>query len=303
MASVMLSAIFFLSVFFTSGVFAENIQQEESTNQDQKVSTEIDADENERIEEKQVPKEDTTKDLPKEDRETAVSTDNVTARDVKASTIESRGVVETIADLENAVNNATGDVEVVLGDTIPTELVSTINFNINHNFNVVIKGNDAVTLKTLKAPNIENARHLKVNTTGSGTVTFKDLKLVGFNTVSGVDVTQGTTAGGIEINGSSTNPYNLFVDNCIIEGVTSSGAIGIGYNGNKVTITNSSFIGNVAVTSGAVINVDGPQINLEIEGCTFIGNKGTWPGYKGGAILLKGNDRDVNIKNSMFLYE
>ncbi|WP_162473995.1 hypothetical protein [endosymbiont 'TC1' of Trimyema compressum] len=165
---------------------------------------------------------------------------------------------------------------------------------------LLVRGNDDVNLKTLKAPNIENARHFKVYTTGSGTVTFKALKLVGFNTISGTDVTRGTTAGDIEISGVQANPYNLFVDNCIIEGVTSGGAIGIGYNGNKVTISNSSFIGNIAVTSGAVINVDGPKINLLIDGCIFIGNKGSWPGYKGGTILLKGNDRDVVIKNSMF---
>ena len=49
-----LSAIFFLSVIFTSEVFAENLQQKESLNQNQPVSPEVDAKENEKIEEKQI---------------------------------------------------------------------------------------------------------------------------------------------------------------------------------------------------------------------------------------------------------
>ncbi|WP_162473996.1 hypothetical protein [endosymbiont 'TC1' of Trimyema compressum] len=41
-------------------------------------------------------------------------------------------------DLEAAVNNATSDVEVVLGDNFPENLINTANFNISHNFNVVV---------------------------------------------------------------------------------------------------------------------------------------------------------------------
>ena len=56
---------------------------------------------------------------------------------------------------------------------------------------MVVRGNNDVNLKPLKAPNIENAHQFKVYTTGSGTVTFKPLKLVGFNTISGTRCAQG----------------------------------------------------------------------------------------------------------------
>lgn len=129
------------------------------------------------------------------------------------------------------------------------------------------------------------------------------------------NMTLGTGTGGIKVNAGSGQ---VTIEQVTFDGLSSS-AVSLGSQrvvikdsqflngtsnaisgeGNSVAIEGSLFKDNVAAFGGAILGASNTTYN--ITNCSFVGNRGTWPGYNGGAIGADGRINIVmNISNSYF---
>ncbi|MBV7389133.1 MucBP domain-containing protein [Enterococcus alishanensis] len=206
--------------------------------------------------------------------------------------------VNTIADLENAVNQASSNQTITLGDTFPTEIDQTIKLK-ETAYQTVIDGGG----KTLQAA---VGKSVQIFSYGAGTgdtnseLTLQNLKLAGNGTT---DKSKGIDAGGYT--------GTLILDNLSISHFNGGGHGGAMYIASNTAIKNSNFSDNVnyngGYSGGAIGTADGFSKKLSIMNTRFNNNSttdvtGPVVGGEGGAIHFHqpAATAVIELKNNYF---
>lgn len=226
--------------------------------------------------------EDASEEVPPEDEAPA-------ARSEDPAVLAAEAGVNDIGDLQAAIDAATEDTVITLGDGFPLTLPSTVNLTSNSDFAITIDGAG----KTLLPP--ASGRHFKVTVNGAGSFTMRNMVL----TSASGDTSE---HGGLALTQQGTATVNL--SELDFERIT-GGALALNGGGTgQTTISDSTFVDNTANVAGAFgfgrTAADGVTV---VERCTFESNTGTnGAGYSGGAIQLGiGSGGNVTFADSAFI--
>ena len=185
--------------------------------------------------------------------------------------------VNTVEELQNAVNGATEDITITLADEFAFG-AATLNVP---DVNVTVDGRGKVW----------TGEAITVTGPGTGSLTISNLKMDGTSNTKRM------------LRNTATNG-KLVLDkmefyNSVNNGVTDAGAIDISTSGNATTEINNTHIHDNISGRGPAIYL-GENSNVDINNSTIEKNSGNAGGWEAGAIASKNYKGTLNINNTVF---
>jgi len=206
--------------------------------------------------------------------------------------------IATIADLQTAVQNATGDVELQLSPSFPATLDAAVTLGIAHDHDVIINGgSESAPLELAVTGAFRHFTVSKSNTAGS--LTFKNIVFKGRRSAAEIQAEQtGTEGGGVAINSANSGLYRF--DGVQFVSIGWGGQAALGFAATPVEIVNTTFENNaIGYGHGGGISGSG---DLTIKHSAFIGNRCYGAGgYAGGAIGMLNYIATIDITDSVFI--